>query len=251
MEELTVRHLPQSAESKEGVPEMPATMNITRSQFGEALESLRRRLIEMGNDVDTMMATALRALTEQSGEMAERVIFADDEVDNLDIQIEAECMRLLALQQPMARDLRLIGTALKVITDLERIGDHAVDIAKVARKLAKEPLYAPLVDIPKMGTKVREMLEDALSAFVNHDLPLVDKVVAADDEVDDMFHQLRDELHAVMRRDPELVVQASYLLFVAHYLERIADHTVNIAERVHYVETGNLEQLAKSHKAGS
>src|SRR5688572_29770859 len=177
MDESNVRHLPPPAGSYPGVPEMPATMNITRSQFGEALESLRRRLIEMGNDVDSMMATALRALTEQSGEMAERVIFADDEVDNLDIQIEAECMRLLALQQPMARDLRLIGTALKVITDLERIGDHAVDIAKVARKLAKEPLYAPLVDIPKMGAQVREMLEDALSAFVNHDLPLVDKVV--------------------------------------------------------------------------
>jgi phosphate transport system protein len=123
-----------------------------------------------------------------------------------------------------------------------------VDIAKVARKLAREPLYAPMVDIPKMGTHVRKMLEDSLSAFVNHDLPLVDKVVDADDEADRMFHLLRDQLHAVMRRDPELVVQASYLLFVAHYLERIADHTVNIAERVHYVETGSLEQLAKSHK---
>src|SRR2546422_9086557 len=98
-------------------------------------------------------------------------------------------MRLLALQQPMARDLRLIGTALKVITDLERIGDHAVDIAKVARKLSREPLYAPLVDIPKMGTCVRQMLEDSLSAFVNHDLPLVDRVVASDDEVDTMFHE--------------------------------------------------------------
>jgi phosphate transport system protein len=230
---------------------MSAAMNITRSQFGEALESLRRRLLEMGNAVDDMMATALRALTEQSGELAERVIFADDEVDSLDIQIEAECMRLLALQQPMARDLRLIGTAMKVITDLERIGDHAVDIAKVARKLAKAPLFAPLVDLPKMGNRVRQMLEDSLSAFVNHDLPLVDRVVVADDEVDTMFHEIREELHGVMQRDPELVVQASYLLFVAHYLERIADHTVNIAERVHYVETGNLEQLAKSHKGAS
>ena len=225
-------------------------MNITRSQFGEALESLRHRLLEMGNAVDEMMATAMRALTEQSSELAELVIAADDKVDSLDIQIEAECMRLLALQQPMARDLRLIGTALKVITDLERIGDHAVDIAKAARKLSREPLYAPLVDLPKMGNSVRQMLEDSLSAFVNHDLPLVDRVVSADDEVDMMFHHLRDQLHEVMKRDPELVVQASYLLFVAHYLERIADHTVNIAERVYYVETGNLTQLAKSHKSG-
>ena len=238
-----------SAESRAARTGDFQTMNITRSQFGVALESLRHRLLDMGNTVDEMMATAMRALTEQSVELAEQVLLSDDEVDSLDIQIEAECMRLLALQQPMARDLRLIGTALKVITDLERIGDHAVDIAKAARKLAREPLYAPIVDIPKMGNCVRQMLEDSLSAFVNHDLPLVDRVVSADDEVDTMFHELREQLHEVMKRDPELVVQASYLLFVAHYLERIADHTVNIAERVYYVETGNLTQLAKSHKS--
>ena len=160
-------------------------------------------------------------------------------------------MRLIALQAPVARDLRLVGTTLKAITDLERIGDHAVDIAKVARKLARDSFFKPLVDIPRMANAVRQMLREAMAAFVDHDLDLVNVVVESDDGVDTLFHQLRDELHAVMRKDPNLVVQASYLLFVAHYLERIADHTVNIAERVYFAETGNLVQLAKSHKTAS
>lgn len=224
-------------------------MAVTRVMFEEELETLRHRLLEMGSDADAMVERAVRALTTQNVEIAEMVIQSDDALDSLDVQIEADCMRLIALQQPMARDLRLIGTALKVITDLERIGDHAVDIAKVARKLARDTFYKPLVDLPRMAERVRVMLKNAMAAFVNHDLKMVDTVVRADDEVDTLFHQLRDELHAVMRNNPSLVVQASYLLFVAHYLERIADHTVNIAERVYYVETGDLAQLARSHKA--
>src|SRR5207248_972728 len=107
----------------------------------------------------------------------------------------------------VGRDLRLVGTALKVITDLERIGDHAVDIAKVARKLARDTFYKPLVDLPRMADAVRVMLRDAMSAFVNHDLQLVDSVTIADDEIDRFFHEVRDELHGVMIRDPSLVVQ--------------------------------------------
>jgi phosphate transport system protein len=226
-------------------------MTATRSLFQEDLEKLRHRLLEMASEADNMVALAMQALIEQNLALAEKVIAGDDVVDDQDIEIEAECIRLIALQQPMARDLRLIGTALKVITDLERIGDHAVDIAKVARKLVGDTFYKPLVDLPRMADSVRQMLRDAMAALVNHDLTLVNTVVEADNAVDTRFHQVREELHAVMQRDSAMVVQASYLLFVAHYLERIADHTVNIAERVYYVETGNLAQLAKSHKATS
>jgi phosphate transport system protein len=226
-------------------------MAVTRTQFEEQLEALRLRLLEMGSLADEMVAAAMQALVEQNVSLAEQVIARDDVVDALDIAIETDCMRMIALQQPLARDLRLIGTALKVITDLERISDHAVDIAKVARKLARDTFLKPLVDLPRMSMRVRQMLRDALQSFITHDLSLVHQVVETDDEIDVLFHRIRDDLHAAMKRDPEVVVQASYLLFVAHYLERIADHTVNIAERVHYVETGDLIQLAKSHKATS
>ncbi len=223
-------------------------MAATRLQFEDQLEALRHLLLEMGSAADNMVGLSICALMEQDIDLAEGVIAADDAIDELDLLIETDCMRLIALQAPVARDLHLVGTALKAITDLERIGDHAVDIAKVARKLARDTFFKPLVDIPRMAASVRQMMRGAMSAFVNHDLDLVETVVAADDRIDEMFHQLRDELHAAMRRDPSLVVQASYFLFVAHYLERITDHTVNIAERVYYAEMGRLAQLAKNHK---
>jgi phosphate transport system protein len=226
-------------------------MSFTRSQFEEELEKLRDRLLAMGSEADRAVADSMRALDERDVALAERVIFDDDKIDQLDLEIEAECMRIIALQHPLARDLRLVGTALKIITDLERIGDHAVDIAKVARKLARSSYAQPLADLPRMANAVRKMLKAALDAFVRHDLSLVETVVNADDEVDDLFHSIRDDLHKVMQKDPDMVVEASYLLFVAHYLERMADHAVNIAERVYYVETGQLSQLAKSHKTGS
>jgi phosphate transport system protein len=226
-------------------------MPITRSQFEEELEKLRNLLLSMGSEADRAVSEAMNALEERDLGAAEAVIEADDRIDELDLQIEGECMRIIALQHPLARDLRLVGTALKIITDLERIGDHAVDIAKVARKFSRTTQEKALADLPRMAAAVRQMLKTALDAFVRHDLTLVDRVVEADDEVDELFHHIRDDLHAAMRNDPEVVVEASYLLFVAHYLERIADHAVNIAERVHFVETGHLSQLAKSHKTGS
>ena len=223
-------------------------MSITRSQFEEELEKLRNMLLEMGSLADQAVADAMRALADRDVTVAEGVIERDDEIDEIDLRIENYCMRLLALQHPLARDLRLVGTALKIITDLERIGDHAVDIAKVARKLANMPSHGPLADLPRMAVAVRRMLRTGLDAFVRHDLVLVDETVASDDEVDDLFHLVRDDLHKIMQASPELVVEASYLLFVAHYLERMADHAVNIAERVYFVETGELANLAKSHK---
>jgi phosphate transport system protein len=223
-------------------------MLITRLQFESELEKLRNMLLEMGSEADRALADAVTALVERREDLADHVIERDDIIDEMDLRIEEDCMRLLALQQPIARDLRLVGTALKIITDLERIGDHSVDVAKVARKLAKMPRREPMADIAKMAMEVRQMLKTALDAFVRHDLDLVDKAVEADDVVDDLFHQIRSDLHERMKRDPDVVVEASYLLFVAHYLERMADHAVNIAERVHFVETGELAKLAKSHK---
>jgi len=222
---------------------------VTRAQFEEEIERLRTDLLEMTNYADRMLGNALHALVERDLDRAVEVIEADDELDALDLEIESSCMRLLALQQPLARDLRLIGTMLKIITDVERIGDHAVDIAKIARKLIRlEAPTTPMVDLPKMATEVRRMLNDALAAFVNHSIELVDKVITADDKVDELFHSIRSDLHGLMEAKPREVVQASYLLFVAQYLERIADHAVNIAERVAYIETAQLLQHPRAKR---
>lgn len=223
-------------------------MRRTRQAFDEQLAELERRLLEMGEFVETMLEKAGRALVTHDVKLAEEAIAADDTADDMDLDIEQHCMRLLALQQPMSRDLRTIGTVMKVIADVERIGDYSVDIAKTAIELAQTEYYKPLEDIPQMVEIVRWMLRQALEALVAHDLALVAKVIERDDEVDRLWYQIRGQVEGVMQERSEVVPQAVALLLVARYLERVADHTVNIAERVAYMETGRLEALAPSHR---
>ena len=216
-------------------------MAFTRVHFDEELNGLRAKLLRMGTATEEMVRDAVQALVRPDLKLAASILPRDDEVDVMDQQIEAECLRLLALQQPMAYDLRFIGSTLKVITDIERIGDHAVDIAKVARRMSDDAvLYKPLVDIPRLGQMAGAMLHDALEAFVHRDLDRVDRVIADDDAVDNLYRTMRTDLRDTMQRDLSLVVHASHLLFVAHYLERICDHCTNIAERVAFMETGRV-----------
>jgi len=224
-------------------------MRRTRQAFDEQLEELEGRLVEMGRFVEAMLEKAVGALSEQDEELAREVIAADDTADAMDLAIEQHCMRLLALQQPMSRDLRTIGTVMKVIADVERIGDYSVDIAKTAIKLADEKYFRPLEDIPRMTEMVRHMLREALEALVAHDLERVARVIDCDDAVDKLWYKVLEDVERVMQERPEVVPQAVALVLVARYLERIADHTVNIAERVAYMETGRLETLAASHRA--
>ena len=223
-------------------------MRRTRQAFDEQLAELERRLLEMGEFVETMLEKAGRALTTHDVKLAEEAIASDDTADDMDLEIEQRCMRLLALQQPMSRDLRTIGTVMKVIADVERIGDYSVDIARTAIELARTEYYKPLEDIPDMVEIVRWMLRRALEALVTHDLALVAKVIERDDEVDGLWYRIREQVEGVMQERAEVVPQAVALLLVARYLERVADHTVNIAERVAYMETGRLEALAPSHR---
>ena len=224
-------------------------MRRTRQAFDEQLQHLEQRLLQFGAFVEAMLEKSVRALTEHDVNLARQVIEEDDVADNMDVEIEQECMRLLALQQPTSRDLRTIGTVMKVVADVERIGDYSVDIARTAIRLAKTEHFKPLVDIPKMTEMVRAMLSQALEALVKRDLDMVSKVVADDDEVDSLWSRLLEELEQKMQERPEIVPQAIALLLVARYLERIADHVVNIAERVAYMETGRLEDLAPRHRA--
>lgn len=200
----------------------------------------------MGTLVATMLRQAVDALQQNDVALAEGVLVQDDAVDEMDRKIEAQCIRLLALQQPMARDLRQIESALKVVTDLERIGDHAVDIAKIARKMAQEfYLKQPLLDVGPLSKMALTMVHQSLEALVRYDQELAVKVCDDDDAVDEAFKVLREELLNLTQREPVHIFPASYLLLVVVYLERIADHATNIAERVSYIETGDRKPMGR------
>lgn len=218
----------------------------TRQAFDEELNQLQQRLVQFAAFVEAMLERAVRALTQQDVNLAREVIAADDMADQMDLEIEQLCMRLLALQQPMSLDLRIIGTAMKVIADIERVGDYSVDIAKAAIALSQTSYFKPLVDIPQMSDIVRQMLRMALEALVQRDVQIAREVALRDKDVDRVWQTLKGELEEVMAQRPEVVPQAVTLLLVARYLERIADHIVNIVERVAYIETGHLEDLRHS-----
>ncbi len=197
----------------------------------------------MASVVEQMLHKSIEGLMKRDVSLAREAIDMDDIVDDYNISIENRCLRLLALQQPMARDLRTIAAALKVITDIERMGDYVVDIAKTAIKVADKPLFKPLVDIPRMADLVKKMLRETLEAFVSRDLALIEHMIHDDDLVDDLNRTLRDELIAYMQRDSEVIPQAVHLLLITRYLERLADHVTNVGERVYYMETGEMKEL--------
>ena len=213
-------------------------MQAKQRLMDEELNQLRGMLLEMGVTTEEMVGDAIQALSRQDLTLAADVVQRDDAVDLLDVAIETLCLRLMARRITSPTDVRLIGAANKIVTDIERIADHAVDIAKIAQRMGSEAIYKPLVDIPRLGKLACSMLRNALEAFVGHDLPQVQRVIAADDEADALYSQMRRDLGAILQNDPNSVVQASNLLFVAHYLERICDHCTNIAERVAFLETG-------------
>jgi phosphate transport system protein len=214
-----------------------------RSAFRGELCELREVVLRMGALVEGMLARAIRALVTQDLALAEEVRRTDDVADALDLQIEEVCTRLLATQQPLARDLRAITGALRIAADLERIGDYATDIAKVVRRLHAEPYFKPLEDIPQMADRCREMIHLVLRCFVEGDREPALQIGAMDDEIDAMWKSLRAELMDYMTGDTRYVHQAMHLMLVARYLERIGDHTVNVAERILYMQTGTLRKL--------
>ncbi|NLB73945.1 MAG: phosphate signaling complex protein PhoU [Firmicutes bacterium] len=214
-----------------------------RRRFEQELAELDEMILRMGAISEDMLSRMIQALRERDLELAEHTIRMDDQVDALNFEIETICIRLIATQQPQARDLRRIIAALKIAGDVERIADYAVDICLVARELADKPLFKPLEDIPRMQEVVKRMLHETLEAFVTRDLELVYKMIADDEEVDTLYENLYVELKDFMKQDPSLVDQAVPLILITRYLERIADHVTNIGERVFYVETGELKEL--------
>ena len=204
------------------------------------LDDLKKKLLLMGGSVESQLQEALQALTERDSERAIRVVENDLHVNKLDVDIDETCLRLLALHQPTASDLRLITTAMKVSAELERMSDLAENIAERAIELNKEPQLKPYIDIPRMADWTIQMVKECLDAFVNRDPELARKVCRDDDFVDDLTEQLFRELVSFMLEDPRTITRAIRLTFIGKYFERIADHATNISELVVYMVEGKI-----------
>ena len=203
--------------------------------FERELEDLKEQLLLMGGRAESIVLKAVEALRRLDTDLAQE-IFADDRaIDRMEIDIDERCVRLLALQQPMARDLRFITAALKINNDLERVGDHAVNIAGGVLRLAGQPLLKPLVDIPRMAGLAGGMLHEALDAFVRRDAASARRLCARDDDVDTLNRQVFRELVSFMVEDPATITRAMELILVARNLERVADLATNVAEEVVFI----------------
>jgi len=213
-------------------------LTSVRTAFTEELGDLKKTALRMGEFVAGMLRDALEALYTQDVALARDVKARDDTADGLDEAIENQATRLLALQQPMARDLRAITASLKIVTDLERIGDYAVAIARTAITLADEPFFKPLEDTRRIGDMGQRIVSDAMAAFEAESVDLARATRTADKAIDDLWHHLETELIDWMKREPRTVDQAARLILVARYVERIGDHAKNICERVAYMQTG-------------
>lgn len=209
-----------------------------RNRFDQQLEQLNNHLLEMGALIERSIENATQALIRQDVDAAKTAITADQEVDHKEREIESLCLKLLLQQQPVAKDLRLISAALKMITDMERIGDQAADISGIVIYIANEPYIKELVHLPQMGRNAIAMVKGSLDAYVNKDLELARKVMGMDDAIDDLFDIVKNELIEHIRSDASSGSQAIDLLMIAKYYERIGDHAQNIAEWVEYALTG-------------
>ena len=218
----------------------------TDRHFEQELQALQELVLKMGGLVESQIARAIESLVERDSEIARDVIARDREVNHLDIAIDEHCLRLLALHQPAASDLRFITTGLKVTTDLERIGDEAVNICERAVELSEEPQLKPYIDIPRIAEEAKSMLRDSLDAFVRRDIALAEEVIDGDDVVDQLYQQIFRELLSYMAENPRAITQATRILFIAKYLERIADHATNIAEMVIFMIEGKMIRHAKT-----
>lgn len=209
-----------------------------RSRFDKELDLLNKELIEMGNLIESSIKAAITALNEQNIELAKRVIENDKEIDNMERTIEQRCLRLLIQHQPVAKDLRFISAALKMITDMERIGDQAADISEISIRLAEETYLKELIHIPQMAEATIKMVKNSIDSFVNRDIILVKKVIAYDDIVDELFDIIKNELVELIIQDINYKEQSIDFLMIAKYLERIGDHAQNIAEWIYFAITG-------------
>ncbi|MZP28996.1 phosphate signaling complex protein PhoU [Heliobacterium undosum] len=215
----------------------------TRSVFDVSLKNLQQDLLRMGALVEEQIEKGIQALSRQDAALADRVVANDDEIDRMQLEIEDRCMKLIAMQQPMAKDLRRISAAWRISIDLERMSDNIVDIAKAVRRLTREGGFKPMAIIPKMAQICQRMVKDGLDAYVYEDQELAIRMSEFDHQVDALYKEVLQELTATMLKDQHQITQSTHLLFVARHLERFGDHATNIAETVVYLVSGERKDL--------
>lgn len=216
---------------------------MTRRGFDSELQYLHNDILRMGSIVEKQIHQSIEALVNQDEDLANTVIKNDDLVDNLQKEIESKCIILIAREQPLAIDLRTIFTSTKLVTDLERMADHAVDIAKIAKRLKNEKFIKELIDIPKMADIVKNMIKESLDAYVEGNVEKAYDVCKMDDEIDGIYRRVFNELLPMMSKDSSIVNQVTQFLFICKYLERVADHVTNICEWTIYLVTGEQKDL--------
>jgi phosphate transport system protein len=215
----------------------------TRGTLERELEHIRSNILRMGSQVESAIERSIEALKNRDTQLAQQVINDDEEINKLRFDIEEQCLELIATQQPAATDLRVVIAATHIAVELERMADHAEGTAELVKRLSDEPLLKPLIDIPIMGQVAREMIHASLDAFIARDAEAAQKVAQRDDEIDALYQQVFRELLTYMLEDPRTISRATYLLWVAHNLERIGDRVTNVCERIIFMATGKLEEL--------
>ena len=217
-----------------------------RETYKKKLEEIQDDILFMGSMVEKAILRSMEALKERDLVKAQQIIDEDANINKKRFDIEEKCIQLIATQQPMAGDLRIIISVLSVISELERIGDHAEGTAKVALLIGKEPPLKPLVDLPRMAQKTADMLRRSMDAFIHHDIEAAKQIAAEDDDIDNLYDQVFRELLTFMSEDPKTITRATRLIWVAHNLERSADRVTNICERIMFVVTGKMVEIGAS-----
>ena len=214
-----------------------------RTTYHRKMREIQNDLLLMGSMVEKAIHQSVNALKERDIDLANRIMADDQKIDMKRFEIEDKCIQLIATQQPMASDLRTIISVFNIISEVERIGDHAEGIAKIVIMIGDEPPLKPLIDIPRMAEKTVDMLHRSLDTFVNRDSEAAKKIAVEDDEIDNLYDQIFRELISFMVEDPRTITRATRLIWVAHNLERSADRVTNICERVVYMVTGKMGEI--------
>ena len=216
---------------------------MIRKTFENEMQQVKDEILVLGSMVETAILDTVEALKKRDIKESEKILAADKEINKKRFEIESQLMILIATQQPMAHDLRLLASSMEIISELERMGDYAKGIANINIRMGDQPLLKPLIDVPRMAQKSADMLHRALTAFVNEDVEAAKAIPIEDDEVDALYNQVYRELMTFVIADPKSIERANWLLWVTHNLERVADRVTNICERTIFIATGEMSEI--------